>query len=156
VVLNIITMSKVRKTYQALVYLEHTLVFQINERRVEANFTGMNREHYKRFATFTTYNPDLQKCIEEHPNFNKEFKLIDTKAVGEIEEKELKEDNGNKGSKDEPLVLSEIETVDAAKTWLNKEKGIPFSQLANGSAIIKVCKEQNVSMPVIENKFKTE
>lgn len=150
---------KIKKVYVATVLLEHMLTFYVDGRRLVAEFTGMNVQTTQpEYATFATYDETLQELIEESSAYGKEYKLKSEEVIEattpKVPENTKITDNGGKGDDNEPIVLSEIDTADAAKKWLNENKGIAYGDMPNGAVIIQLCEKHNVSMPLIVEKFK--
>lgn len=107
------------------------------------DFKGGLKHPVFKAPSYSTDKIEEQKLLEAHPSFNVSFKLEVT-----IDEPEpIPESKQEIGSEPEPEIKDmEFRNVQDAKTWLNKEHGIPFYKINNKTKVTKEALNIGINM----------
>jgi hypothetical protein len=124
-------MSKeITKTYQSRVTPIFSTYITVKGVRRNIRFAGGKAYPKRSYGKFSTSDPDLIKALEESRGFGKDWICISSTEQPETPET-TKEESGEKE-------ITEPKTVREAKDYLNKHFEIPYTQLQNRDAVMKV------------------
>jgi hypothetical protein len=134
------------KTYQNLVAPNFSTDILVNGKRVDISFNIGGKIHPERVnGKFVTNDTDVMKVLDESPGNGKYWICTETvydisdipeefEAVSKIEPKENKVYQK----------IDEPKTVNQARAWLNKNKGVSFSDMKNRSQVLESAQRVNV------------
>lgn len=129
-------------------------------------------------ALFVTNNKELIDGLKNHSDYGNYFELSfeeadkaepkaapvvvkETHVITEVNETNpavdvnpATEDNGSDSAdSDSKLLVSQLDTLNGAKKYLNETFGVPYSKLKNTKDIILMGKDNKVSFPNLEAKI---
>ena len=114
-------------------------------RMIRCSFTGGINTPQRITGSFVTEDPIIQRAMEAHPWFNKDFYLFKASEVRPPAVQQKPE------PEPQPELPVEVESgatgAQEAREELNKKYGVPFSRLRNAEAIRKEADELGVKYP---------
>lgn len=142
------------------------LYFRIGSVKVKAMFKGGNldKDMNRRYATLTTDNPLVQEAIENDGRFGTVIKL--ERTFGEDEVKKRKPANPHREQAQETApanvssipdgftVVQSITTINDAREYLIKEKGVPYQGLVGKDKIYEAAQRVKVHFPNVDFNMK--
>jgi len=139
------------KTYRNLVSQNYGISLTVNGENVHVNFSGGRRFPVLTYGKYSTSNPDIQKALESHHLYDKDWTLDETPAIIQEEVvtepiQEVVEPSIIKTTvtTQNARIVLEPKNVQQAKEWLNKNMSIPYSKMKLRDHVFNVAEENNI------------
>lgn len=138
---------EVKKIYRSKFYVSLTVIVAVGDKKITCEFTGGMTSPASINGSFKTRDAGVQKALESHPWFNREFFLEKTITGGTPSRAENKEP-----VEDEKKIVSKAVNANEAREELNKVYGVSFSKIKNMQNILAKAKELGIVYPDWEIK----
>jgi hypothetical protein len=147
------------KTYKNLVSQNYGISLTVNGDNVHVNFSGGRRFPVFTYGKYSTSNPDIQKALESHHLYGKDWTLDETPAIIQEEVviepiQPVQEDEGRivktTVTTQNARIVLEPKNVQQAKEWLNKNMSIPYSKMKLRDHVFNVAEELKIDFINVE------
>jgi len=140
-----------RKIYQSLHYKDLDTYVVVNGQKVLIQFRGGSLQP-KVNGKFTTTDQDLVKAMDSDSGLNTSFKCIYSEKIAEEKPRYTAEDEATldapeekpEETKNEFTKVPGIKTIQAARTYIVENFGIPASKMLNGVAVKEYAAEKKI------------
>ncbi len=131
----------------------------VNGGNVHVNFSGGRRFPVLTYGKYSTSNPDIQKALESHHLYDKDWTLDETPAIIQEEVvvepiQPVQEDEGRivktTVTTQNARIVLEPKNVQQAKEWLNKNMSIPYSKMKLRDHVFNVAEELKIEFINVE------
>lgn len=144
---------KFKKTYRSIHAKTLIVYIEVNGTGIGCTFNGGMSYPKMLNGSYATANPDIQKVLESHPGFNKQFEVTKEVALkGDVKKTEPVKETKTTEEPDElvkegDVIMSEAINGQQAKNELNKKHGVPWSKLKNNAMVKEQAKERGILYP---------
>lgn len=134
-------MAITAKIYQNLRAVSYSTDILVDGHRVDLSFSlGAKMHPDLVFGKLFVSDPKIMKVLDESPRYGKDWVVLE-----EVRDNAVERIDPVQGVVVERVL--EPQSANAARNWLNKNKGVPFSKMTNKESVMRMAQQINVEFP---------